>query len=335
LDSVTQALLGATVGYLVAGRDQPRRAMLYGALAGTLPDLDVLIDYSNEVDNFTRHRGFSHSWIVQTVAAAPLAWLCHRLDGSFSKTTWFWLLWLALVTHAGLDAFTVYGTQLLWPLPMLPIMLGSVFIIDPFYTVPLFGLFVWVMLRPCVRHNYRVAVVLTLLTTSYLSASLVIQHRMEARVADELARQGISAEQVLVTAAPFSIFLWRVVAMSQHNYYQSFASVFDKSHKLHFSRHQFGSEYLGALKDNPDYQRLAWFSQGFHHIRQQRDRLVAADLRMGSEPGYVFSFVLANRVGASWKSSSPILLPRPQVPASFFNDLWSRTWNVNYRGSTL
>ena len=40
---------------------------------------------------------------------------------------------LALITHL-LDAFTVHGTQLWWPLPVRPTMWSTVFIIDPLYT---------------------------------------------------------------------------------------------------------------------------------------------------------------------------------------------------------
>ena len=52
-----------------------------------------------------------------------------------SPARWFWAIQLALITHPLLDAFTVYGTQLLWPLRPPPVMWSSVFIIDPLYTV--------------------------------------------------------------------------------------------------------------------------------------------------------------------------------------------------------
>ena len=42
MDSLTQIVLGAAVGQAVAGRQIGNRAMLYGAIAGTIPDLDVI-----------------------------------------------------------------------------------------------------------------------------------------------------------------------------------------------------------------------------------------------------------------------------------------------------
>ena len=59
MDSLTQAALGATVQGIGMGRQQGRRALLYGAALGTLPDLDVFIRYADPVSSMTYHRGFS------------------------------------------------------------------------------------------------------------------------------------------------------------------------------------------------------------------------------------------------------------------------------------
>ncbi|MBL6875624.1 MAG: metal-dependent hydrolase, partial [Chitinophagales bacterium] len=42
MDSITQIILGAAAGEAVLGKKIGNRAMLWGALAGTIPDLDVL-----------------------------------------------------------------------------------------------------------------------------------------------------------------------------------------------------------------------------------------------------------------------------------------------------
>ncbi|PIE44550.1 MAG: hypothetical protein CSA45_06465 [Gammaproteobacteria bacterium] len=61
MDSITQVLLGSAVAAGVAPKGYRKRAMLTGAVLGTLPDLDVFMHYASDVDNFTHHRGFSHS----------------------------------------------------------------------------------------------------------------------------------------------------------------------------------------------------------------------------------------------------------------------------------
>ena len=42
MDSVTQIVLGAAVGQAVLGSKVGNKALLYGAVAGTIPDLDVI-----------------------------------------------------------------------------------------------------------------------------------------------------------------------------------------------------------------------------------------------------------------------------------------------------
>lgn len=115
MDSITQALLGASVQGAMLGRWQGRKALAYGAVLGTLPDLDVVIDYGDAVANMTYHRGFSHSLFVLSIVAVLLTWLIRRFrpDERYSGTRLFLTIWLVLVTHVLLDAFTSYGTQLL------------------------------------------------------------------------------------------------------------------------------------------------------------------------------------------------------------------------------
>jgi inner membrane protein len=76
MDSITQIVLGAAVGEFVLGRKVGNKAMLWGAIAGTIPDLDV---YQSLIFDTLRanelHRGFSHSILFSVIFAPILAWL--------------------------------------------------------------------------------------------------------------------------------------------------------------------------------------------------------------------------------------------------------------------
>ena len=139
MDSLTQIALGSAVGVAVMGRRTAVwKAALWGAVAGTLPDLDAFIDHGDPILNMTRHRAESHALFFLTLAAPLLAWIVSRLNGEAALFKRWWLaLWLVLITHPLLDAMTVYGTQLLQPFTDHPYGVGSIFIIDPAYTVPL------------------------------------------------------------------------------------------------------------------------------------------------------------------------------------------------------
>ena len=139
MDSITQVALGSAVGYAALGSKLGRKALLVGAAFGTLPDLDVLIDFGGAVENFVFHRSFSHSLLIQLMLSPLFAWLLLRFQWSkpVSLMRWSVALFAIMSTHALLDAFTVYGTQLLWPLTDYPFGVSSIFIIDPAYSVPL------------------------------------------------------------------------------------------------------------------------------------------------------------------------------------------------------
>ncbi|HAY89186.1 MAG TPA: metal-dependent hydrolase [Bacteroidetes bacterium] len=81
MDSLTQIVLGAAVGEVVLGRKVGNKAMLWGALAGTIPDLDV---YQSLIfDSLTAnelHRGFSHSILFSLIFAPLLAWILVRKE---------------------------------------------------------------------------------------------------------------------------------------------------------------------------------------------------------------------------------------------------------------
>ena len=81
MDSITQIVLGAAVGEAVLGKKIGNKAMLWGALAGTIPDLDVY--QSLFFDSLTAnelHRGFSHSILFSLVFAPILAWILVRKE---------------------------------------------------------------------------------------------------------------------------------------------------------------------------------------------------------------------------------------------------------------
>lgn len=80
MDSLTQITLGAAVGEVVLGRKVGNRAMLWGAIAGTLPDLDVVANIvSDEVSALAFHRAITHSVLFAVAAPLGLGWLTHRL----------------------------------------------------------------------------------------------------------------------------------------------------------------------------------------------------------------------------------------------------------------
>jgi inner membrane protein len=82
MDSLTQLTLGAAVGEATLGRKIGNRAMLWGAVAGTIPDLDVfagLMVNMTSLETLTFHRGPSHSISFAVIFPVLLATYTHWL----------------------------------------------------------------------------------------------------------------------------------------------------------------------------------------------------------------------------------------------------------------
>jgi inner membrane protein len=204
---------------------------------------------------------------------------------------WWLALWLVLITHPLLDAMTVYGTQLLMPFSNHPFGVGSMFIIDPAYTVPLIVGVVAALRLKNVRGLRWNAAALGF-STLYLSWSVLAQQHVQGVARASLQSEGIAAQGLLVTPSPFNTVLWRLVATTPDRYYEGFYSLLDAQPTVRWTAHPRGAELLAEHGNNDSVQRIAAFSKGFFSLVRENGRVVLVDLRMGQEPAYAFRFDL-------------------------------------------
>jgi inner membrane protein len=333
MDSFTQIVLGAAVAAAIAPPGHRRAALLAGAALGTLPDLDALpinLLTDDPVLRMTWHRSFSHSLLVLPfVAWAIWAW-CRGRGGRVAQAPrrWFWAIQLALCTHPLLDAFTVYGTQLLWPLPVRPVMWSSVFIIDPMYTVWLLMACVvawWMRERTVARH----ALVAGLAVSSlYLGASLAAKAVVDRKAEVALAAMGQGEAARFSVPMPFNILLWRVVAMTPEGFVEGEWSLVADRGTMHFREHPSDVHALAQVSGYPSVDRLTWFNRGFMKAEQRDGQLVLSDLRMGAEPDYTFRFAVAERDGERWREIAPTQLQWPWEASRRLGTMWQRIWQT-------
>jgi inner membrane protein len=328
MDSLTQIALGSAVGVAVMGRRTAVwKAALWGAIAGTLPDLDVVIDHGDAVLNMVRHRAESHSLFYLTLFAPLLAWTTARVHGEMHLFKRWWLaLWLVLVTHPLLDNMTVYGTQLLMPFTDHPFGMGSVFIIDPAYTLPLIvGVIAALRLRN--DRGLRWNAVALALSTAYLGWSMVAQHHVANIARASMLAPNIPADHLLVTPSPFNTVLWRLVATTPEQYFEGYYSLLDNQPIVRWTAYPRGAELIAEHGEDDSVARIAAFSHGFFSLQAVDGRLMLTDLRMGQEPAYVFRFDVGalNAVGAE----APVQLSmRPDLGRGL-PWLWDRIWGVD------
>lgn len=333
MDSVSQFVLGAALAGVTLGtRTAAWRSLLWGGVVATLPDLDVLIDHGDAVANMTRHRAESHSLVYLTLAAPLLAWGIARLQGQRELWgRWTAAVWLALVTHPLLDAMTIYGTQLLLPFTDHAFAVGSLFVIDPLYTLPLLlGNVVLLVARGSARgHRWNAAGLV--LSTLYAAWSVFAQTQAERAARDELAGLGLAPTSVVVTPAPLQTLLWRIVAITPTHAYEGFWSLADGERRIVFTAIPRGSEWFASLGDVPAFARLRWFSGDCLKVEHDAGELCAVDLRMGQEPFYLFRFPVARVVAAGGvQAIAPTTRRGSRIDVGrALPWLWARMWGAS------
>ena len=290
MDSVTHIVLGACIGEAMLGRQIGKKAMLLGAVAQSLPDLDAVASlWLAPTADLLAHRGFTHSLLCCALAAPLLALLARRLNRSHNVSVNRWTIFFAieLFVHIFLDAFNNYGTGWFEPFSHQRISFNVLYVADPLFTIfPLVATAVLVLLRR--RHKrrkfwWRMAVIMCSL---YLLMGIFNKIRVDKNVVASLERQHISYDRYFTTPAPLQNVLWMVVAGSDSGYHVAYRSLFDNDTDLSFTYFPSNRGYLDTIIHYDDVQRLMQFSEGFFTVEKWSDTLVFNDLRFGQILGW-------------------------------------------------
>ncbi|MES2627452.1 MAG: metal-dependent hydrolase [Bacteroidota bacterium] len=284
MDSVTQIVLGAAVGEAVLGKKVGNKAMLWGAIAGTVPDLDVFVKFF--VDGLTAdemHRGFSHSLLFSVLFAPVLGWMAWKIHKNETATwkNWTLLMFLSLVTHPLLDLHTAWGTQFFWPLPY-KLTYNNIFVIDPLYTVP-FMIFVILAMRRRRDDPKRQRLNTTglIISCSYMLLTLVFKGVAHHQFTKSLEQQHIAYTELESKPTPLNSLLWCGFVRSGDKILMGYYSIFDGSAPVKFYAFPQHRELLGHLAGNDKILRLDHLTRGWYVIEKKDGKLYFDDVRFG------------------------------------------------------
>ena len=337
MDSVTQIALGAAVGEWSLGRQLGSRAIYWGAIFGTLPDLDVIFaPWWDTVQFLVYHRGLSHSLPVAAAASCALAFVFarwyRREAGAPTRRQWLVFFLLVLVTHILLDCLTSYGTQIWLPFSDTRVALSSIFIIDPLYTIPLLAGVVgslWFGRRS--RWRRTINGLGLLLSTLYLALTLANKLHVEQVFATALADQRVTYQRLMTCPTPLNNVLWYGLAEAVDGYYLGYYSLLDNSSSVSFEFVARREELLGSRRESYVVDRLIWFADGYYCVRQQAAGVVLHVMKFGrlslsgDEEAYPFAYLLRG------PASDPLVEPAPETGTTDMREMLSRLW-VRLRG---
>ena len=328
MDSLTQIILGAAVGEAVLGRKIGNKAMLYGAIAGTIPDLDVISSFfTDTVTALEIHRGFTHSIFFSVLFAPIFAFIITRYDRYKNIKDWSWLFFWVFITHPILDAQTTWGTQLFWPLDI-RLAFKNVFVIDPLYTLPFLVFLILAMRQKKEAKKRRFYNNLGLLiSSSYLILTIVFKGFAYQKFSEELATQNIQYKTLNTKPTPLNTILWSANIETERSFLIGYSSFLDTS-AIQFSSYPKNHYLLGDLANHPKVKRMVAISKGFYTVNKLNNVLYFNDLRFGllSIQPNAENFVFKYKITVDEKGT-PSFIEEPKEKRDgkkLLSDLWIR-----------
>ncbi len=303
MDSITHIVLGAAIGEAILGKKIGRMAMLWGALADTIPDFDVFAaPCYTHAQQLMVHRGITHSIFFVVVMSPILGWL---LSKWFKKTDISWKSWTSLFfwglfSHIVIDALTCYGTGWFEPFSSYRVSFNTIFVADPFYTIP-FLICVLIALIAKNGSPERVKWNKTglIISSLYLIFTVINKWHIHDKMQRSIVEKNIHTTDLVITPTPLNNFLWMAYAADSSGFWFGYYSIFDKKNDIDYFHVDQNNDLLAPYKNDPSVKILKQFSQGYYCINKDKEDVYFNDIRFGQIGGwdkptdaFVFSFKL-------------------------------------------
>lgn len=280
MDSLTQIVLGAACGEAILGKKIGNRALLFGAIGGTIPDLDVYVGnllYGNKIDAMLFHRGFMHSIMFSVIAAFLLGWLVYALYNSgrrlntTTKRDWISLFFVSLFTHPILDCFTPYGTQLFAPFSNYRVAFNNIAVVDPLYTLPFLVCMIVLMFFSRTSKKRQLWLKLGLgISSVYMLFTLGNKLYIDSVFRKSSQESHINYKRFSTQPAIFNNVLWYGIAETESAYYVADYSLLDTKNRFLKFREVPKQRDLKPTEFK-DIQDLAWFSNQYYSVYRLGD----------------------------------------------------------------
>ncbi len=340
MDSLTQIVLGAACGEIALGKKIGNKAMLFGAIGGTIPDLDVIIGslfYSNDIDSLAFHRGFMHSILFSLIGSLIFGFITSELynSGKFRKGTtnlkdWIWLFFLSIFTHPILDGFTPYGTQFFLPFTDYRVAFNNISVVDPLYTIPFLLCLIIVMFfnrkNPWRLKWTKVGIYIS---SVYMVFTIINKISMDSVFEKSFKEANIHYSRFSAQPTILNNMLWYAVAETDTNYHLTFYSLFDKENSA--TKFTIISKNHDILDMNhPDLKTLTWFSKDYYTLSKidSTGQIIYKDLRYpllneNDSNSSLFRFELVQE-GDRWNTKQSF---GPSISKDVFNQFIDRIFD--------
>ena len=310
MDSITHILLGASVGEAVLGKKIGKKAMLFGAIAGSMPDIDSVMNFFvSDLESLIWHRGFTHSFLAAFIFGPLLGWLTWKYfrkqqSGLFD---WTLLFTLNIILHDLLDTATMYGTKLLYPFSQHRYSFDTIFVVDPLYSIPLLVSVIALLILRRDHHSRENWNKFGLgISSLYMAFTFTAHQAAVNALGNAVNLEEKATSEYIAVPTLFNSILWYTVVKSDDGFKAGYYSLFDEDSvpELYFiPRNDHISQKLSAEQKDA-LLKLADFSNGFYCLTEENGRIFFNDLRFSqvegwNDPNSTFSFSFDLTAGAN------------------------------------
>ncbi len=264
--------------------------MLLGALAQSVPDIDFITTFFlSDSEDIVSHRGITHSILFAIIATLVLSWASRYI---FRKINLPWKLWFLLFginifVHIFIDGFNAYGIGWFEPFSARRYSFHVLFVADPLFSIwPFFAFLVLLRLKnsnPIRRITWKLGIGLSVI---YLGYAVVNKILVTGWARQNLAEQGISVRDYIVTPTPFNSWLWYVVARDTAGYSVAYRSVFDSQKKMSFTWFPRNDSLLNTVRNREELEDMIVFADKYYTVENRNDTIVFNVLRFGQVVGW-------------------------------------------------
>ena len=156
MDSLTHIALGACIGEAFFERGFGKKAMWWGALAQSIPDIDFISSvWLNTSEALLAHRALTHSILFAILISPLFSLIAERIHRphNISYRKWYLFFFIEVFVHLFTDSFNNYGIGWLEPFSHLRFSFNLIYIADPFFSlVPVISLIMLIVLN---RYNLK------------------------------------------------------------------------------------------------------------------------------------------------------------------------------------
>lgn len=290
MDSLTHIALGACIGEAFFEKGFGKKAMVWGLLAQSIPDVDFIASFwLNTSEDLLAHRGFTHSLLFAFLIVPVFAVTAERLHRPHNITfkKWYWFFAIEVLMHLFLDGFNNYGVGWFEPFTHQRFSFNILYVADPFFSLwPGIAFVMLLILNRFHKHRvfwWKMGLTLPFIYLLYCGFNKAMINRDAKQI---LTAQNITYKRYFTTPTPLNNWLWYIVAGNDEGYYVGFRSVFDTKKNIQFEYFPRNDSLLNSLKNLEDLKHLIRFSQNFYTIEQWSDTLVFNDLRFGQINGW-------------------------------------------------